>query len=50
MKEDFNDCLPNTGEALDNCETLEGFFGKGSGITINAQKMKDEIRKEWPMQ
>lgn len=29
--------------------TLEGFFGKGKGIKINTQKVKDEIRKEWMM-
>ncbi|MEK6847315.1 MAG: AbrB/MazE/SpoVT family DNA-binding domain-containing protein [Nanoarchaeota archaeon] len=29
--------------------TLEGFFGKGKGIKINTQKMKDEARKEWMM-
>ncbi len=29
--------------------TLEGFFGKGKGIKINAQKMKDEARQEWMM-
>ncbi len=29
--------------------TLEGFFGKGKGIKINTQKMKDEARQEWMM-
>lgn len=27
-------------------ETLEDFFGKGKGLKIDAQKMKDEIRRE----
>ncbi len=29
--------------------TLRGFFGKGKGIKIDTQKMKDEVRKEWKM-
>ena len=29
--------------------TLEDFFGKGKGIKINSQKMKDESRKTWKM-
>ena len=31
--------------------TLKGFFGKGKnkGLKISTQKMKDELRKEWPM-
>ena len=29
--------------------TLEDFFGKGKGIKINSQRMKDESRKAWKM-
>jgi len=29
--------------------TLEDFFGKGKGIKIDSQKMKDESRKIWKM-
>jgi antitoxin component of MazEF toxin-antitoxin module len=29
--------------------TLIGLFGRGKGIKINTQKMKDEAREEWLM-
>lgn len=28
-------------------DTLSTLFGKGKGIKLDAQKMKDELRREW---